>query len=57
MGKKKKIKKKEFNIFKILKRFEYYDEIYYDGKITNLIIIILLGVMMGCFVLASILIG
>lgn len=57
MGKKKKIKKKEFNIFKILKRLEYYDEIYYDGKITNLIIIILLGVLMGCFVLASILIG
>lgn len=56
MGKKKK-RKKEFNILKILKRLEYYDEIYYDGKITNLIIIILLMVMMGCFILASILIG
>lgn len=50
----RKRKKKRKGILKIIKEFETYDRIYYDGKLTNLIVVILCFLIMFCFGLAFI---
>lgn len=39
---------------KLLKEFDTYDRIYYDSKISSLIIVILSFLTIGCFILGFI---
>lgn len=41
-------------IKKVIKEFETYDRVYYDGKISSLIIVILSFLAIGCFILGFI---
>ena len=41
-------------IKKAIKEFETYDRVYYDGKISSLIIVILSFLAIGCFILGFI---
>ena len=39
---------------KLLKEFDTYDRVYYEGKISSLIIVILSFLAIGCFILGFI---
>ena len=39
---------------RIIKKFETYDRVYYDGKLSSLIIVILSFLAIGCFILGFI---
>ena len=51
----KRRKKKRRSILRVLKEIETYDRIYYDGKLTNLIVVIICFLILFCFGLAFIL--
>jgi hypothetical protein len=51
----RKRKKKRKGILRIIREFETYDRIYYDGKLTSLILLILCFLIMFCLGLAIIL--
>lgn len=50
-------KKKRNNILNIIKEFMTYDRVYYEGKLSSLIIAILCFSIMILFILALILLG
>lgn len=50
----KRRKKKRKELLRIIKEFETYDRIYYNGKLTNLIVVILCFLIIFCFGLAFI---
>lgn len=48
------MRKKKRSILRVIKEFETYDRIYYDGKLTSLITVIICFLIMFCFGLAFI---
>ena len=50
-----KKRRKRKGLLRIIKEFETYDRVYYDGKLTSLITVILCFLIMFCFGLAIIL--
>lgn len=46
--------KKINKLRKILKEFDTYDRVYYDGRIFSLLIVILSFLAIGCFILGFI---
>lgn len=39
---------------KIVKKFETYDRVYYDGKLSSVLIVLLSLLSIGCFILGFI---
>jgi len=39
-------------LISIIKKFESYDRVYYDGKLTIALIVLLSFLSIGCFILA-----
>ncbi len=46
--------KKFKRLRKLLKEFMTYDRVYYDGKLSSLLIVILSFLAIGCFILGFI---
>ena len=47
-----KKRRKRKGLLRIIKEFETYDRIYYEGKLTNLLVVILCFLIIFCFGLA-----
>lgn len=41
-------------LIKLLKEFETYDRVYYDGKLSSALIVLLSLLSIGCFILGFI---